>query len=270
MTNRGWRIAAASTIGTSHIKNGMACQDNHACRVMQDASGESVVVLVASDGAGSASRADEGSFCACCTIIDAVEAFLARGNKVVDLGLDEARNWIEMVQQAIALQAKNDGAVPRDYACTVLVAVVADEAAAFLQIGDGAIVATDETGEWTWIHWPQRGDYANTTYFTTEDGAVEQMEFNLIRRPIDDVALFTDGIEALVLHYATKTVHSPFFDSMFAPVWASKADEIDKTLSTALDRYLKSPKVCERTDDDKTLILASRRQPASEPEVAVL
>ena len=142
---------------------------------------------------------------------------------------------------------------------SLLVAVIGKEAAAFLQIGDGAMVATDETGEWSWIHWPQRGDYANSTFFVTESDASDQMAFDLVRLSINDVAVFTDGIEPLVLHYATKTVHSPFFDAMFAPVRASNAAGLDESLSAGLERYLAAPRVCERTNDDKTLILAARR-----------
>jgi hypothetical protein len=267
MNRRGWRIAAASTIGTSHIKQGIVCQDSHACRIFSDNNGKALAALVASDGAGSASRADEGSQIACRTILEAVEVFLAAGNLVADIGLDVARSWVAMVQTAITFRAGESGRNVRDYACTLLVAVVAEDAAAFLQIGDGAMVVTDEVGEWTWIHWPQRGDYANTTFFVTEECATDRMAFDLISGPVDEVALFTDGIEALVLHYATKTVHAPFFEKMFIPVRASEAENIDESLSAGLERYLASPAVCQRTDDDKTLILASRRPPMMVSEV---
>ncbi len=261
MSPRGWRIAAASTIGTSHVKQGTVCQDSHACRIFSDGDGKAVAAFVASDGAGSASRADEGSQIACRTILEAVEVFLADGNRVVDIELDVARSWVAMVQTAIAFRAGEDGMTARDYACTLLVAVVAEDAAAFIQIGDGAMVVADEIGEWTWVHWPQRGDYANTTFFVTEERAVDRMAFDLVLGVIDEVALFTDGIEALVLHYASKTVHAPFFEKMFAPVRASEAENVDEALAAGLERYLASSAVCERTDDDKTLILATRRAP---------
>ncbi len=259
MNPRRWRIAAASTIGTSHTKQGTVCQDSHACRIFADREGKAIAALVASDGAGSASRADEGSQIACSTIIEAIEVFLADGNRVVDIGLDVARSWVEMVQTAITFQAAEDRMTARDYACTLLVAVLAEDAAAFLQIGDGAMVVADEVGEWTWVHWPQRGDYANTTFFVTEEWAADRLAFDLVSGSIDEVALFTDGIEALVLHYATKTVHAPFFEKMFAPVRASEAENVNEALSAGLERYLASPAVCNRTDDDKTLILATRR-----------
>jgi len=263
MTSGEWRIAAASAIGTSHIKQGTVCQDSHICRQFADRDGRQVLVLVASDGAGSASRSDEGSLCACQTIVEAAEVFLARGNNVYDLDQEEIRQWIEMVQQAVAYRAENAGAVARDYACTLLVAIIGPTEGAFIQIGDGAMVITDETGEWTWVHWPQRGDYANTTFFVTEPDASERLAFEMIRAPIQDVAIFTDGIESLVLHYASKSVHAPFFEKMIAPVRASANTGMNEKLSAGLEKYLASPTICERTDDDKTLALASRRTEAA-------
>ena len=268
MTSGTWRIAAASSIGTSHVKQGSVCQDSHACRILQDADGGEVAILVASDGAGSAARAEVGSECACSTVLEAVEVCLAKGRRIGSLTFDDAREWVEHVQRAIAFRADQDEAIERDYACTLLVAVVGTDAAAFLQIGDGAMVATDETGEWSWIHWPQRGDYANSTFFVTEKNACNQIAFDVIARPIDDVAIFTDGIEPLVLHYATKTVHTPFFNAMLGPVTALTQAGIDPNLSAGLEKYLASPKVCERTDDDKTLILATRRKITSATEAA--
>jgi hypothetical protein len=61
-----------------------------------------------------------------------------------------------------------------------------------------------------------------------------------------------------VLHQATQSVHSPFFDKIFAPVRALDGPGYSEELSSKLETYLSSPLICERTDDDKTLLLASR------------
>ena len=105
------------------------------------------------------------------------------------------------------------------------------------------------------------GEFANTTYFATEDYAADHLAFEKTAGRIDEVALFSDGIEPLVLHYATKSVHAPFFDRMFPAVRGLGPPGRDAALSDALAAYLDSPAICERTDDDKTLILASRRAP---------
>jgi hypothetical protein len=63
----------------------------------------------------------------------------------------------------------------------------------------------------------------------------------------------------LVLRKAEKEVHIPFFDSMFRSVRGARAPGLDAALSRELEKYLNSALINERTDDDKTLIMASRR-----------
>ena len=57
------------------------------------------------------------------------------------------------------------------------------------------------------------------------------MEFNLAPRRIDEFAIFSDGIERMVLHGPTEAVNDPFFDQMFVPVRASTAPGLDQKLS---------------------------------------
>ena len=163
------------------------------------------------------------------------------------------------VRKIITAKARTDGNPLRDYSSTLLAAVVGAEAAAFLQIGDGAIVvANRRTNGWAYLFWPQHGEFANTTNFVISKDASKRLDFDLSPRRIDEVALFTDGIENLVLHQASRSVHEPFFNSIFKPVRESRANGIDAALSVGLQGYLALPQVSERTDDDKTLILATR------------
>ena len=76
---------------------------------------------------------------------------------------------------------------------------------------------------------------------------------------LDELAIFSDGIENLVLHKASRSVQQSFFQSMIQPVRKTEATGLDQELSKGLRRYLASSAICERTDDDKTLVLATRR-----------
>ena len=69
------------------------------------------------------------------------------------------------------------------------------------------------------------------------------------------MALFTDGLQTLALDY-TRAAHSPFFAPMFA---ALSSETEPGGLLGPLSAFLESPAVNERTDDDKTLILATRK-----------
>ena len=84
----------ASTIGTSHIAASQPCQDSHGCKILRDSSGQPVVVLVASDGAGSASVADIGSALACETFVKLVADYLDKGGQVKDITRPLVERWI--------------------------------------------------------------------------------------------------------------------------------------------------------------------------------
>ena len=115
------------------------------------------------------------------------------------------------------------------------------------------------------MFWPQRGEYANTTHFLTDKDAAERLQIEPLVGKVTDVALMTDGLESLALHYASKSVHEPFFHGMFQPLLdADGAEEINR-LSASLERFLSSERVGSRTDDDVSLILATCRQQDHQP-----
>lgn len=264
-----WRAVAASVTGASHGKSGAPCQDSYRLEIFSDFG--PVVILIASDGAGSASRSDDGSELACRELLDNIRLYLEEGGALCDVTRELASTWVENAAEAVQLAAQEQGLALREFACTLLAAVVSNEHALFIQIGDGAIVflARGED-DWCIASWPQHGEYLNTTRFLTEPASREGFEFTLTAQPIYEVAVFTDGIEGLVLHYASQTVHSPFFDGMFPAVRASKANGISEDLSRQLAGYLSSPEITERADDDITLLMASRLKiPPSKAPVTI-
>lgn len=250
-----WRVAAASSIGTSHIKAGTACQDAYEQEFFPE---HGAVLLVASDGAGSASQSETGAKLATTEIRDCVRNHFEDGLDVAEITRDVVLNWLAGVAARIAHRAAGDGLEIREYACTLLAAIVSPTQTCFFQVGDGAIVIRPRGDDWTYVFWPQHGEYINTTVFVTDPVAVMNAEFACNPGAVDEVAVFTDGIEALVLHQATQSVHSPFFDKIFAPVRALEGAGCSEELSSKLEAYLSSPVICERTDDDKTLLLATR------------
>jgi hypothetical protein len=224
---------------------------------------DAVLVVVVSDGAGSAAHSNVGSWLAAKTFIECAEVFLADGGKLSTIDRSIVCGWIVEIRCALEATAKGNGHATRDYACTLLATLAGTDAAVFVQVGDGAIVVSHgEEDGWSYVFWPQHGEYANTTNFVITPNVEEILDFELAPRRIDEFAVFSDGIEKLVLHDATRTVHESFFHKMFPPVRKLEAGGLDSELSEGLKRYLSSPVICERTDDDKTLVLASRRSVA--------
>lgn len=245
-------------VGTSHKERGGPGQDAFLVEIAER-NGDQILVVAVSDGAGSARAADVGSKIAVATAVEQVRAWLASGSPLDALTQTVMLEWLKGVREQIADVAAEAEAEMKDYAATLLVAVLGPQYAAFGQIGDGAMVVLTDEQEWTFIFWPQHGEYANTTYFVTDNNALETLAFDAGPRSIAELAMFSDGLEAMVLDYRSRTVHQPFFNRMIAPLRQGKADGNDPILSKHLETYLGSPPVTERTNDDITLVLASRK-----------
>ena len=258
MTQGGWRYVAASIVGTSHEKVGGACQDANDFQVYLLPSGENVLVAAVADGAGSAACGGEGAARACSVFVGLVNDHLSSGNTVEQISLETAKFWTTVIQSALGKEAESVSRDRRDFACTLLGLVAGNSCTACLQIGDGVMVVADsEEHAYGHVFWPDRGEYANTTHFVTQDEALEHLQFDSVRREIVEVALLTDGLQSIALNYQQQTAHEPFFRGLFAPL-RGLGEGRSHELSRSLAEFLSSPRVNEKTDDDKTLVLACR------------
>ena len=251
-----WRYVYASVPGVAHRASGGECQDACGVRRLEAADGTSALALAVADGAGSAAEARAGAELACQTLLAECAAWLAQPPDA-EWTRTVAETLIERVRTALSQRATETGLPVREFACTLLCAVLADDHALFLQIGDGAIVIG--TGDDYWpVFWPQAGEYANETYFATDTGAAARLEFATSVEPVAEIALLTDGLQPLALHYQTRQAHAPFFRPLFQRLRAASAPGCPADLQTALERFLDAPALNQRTHDDKTLILATR------------
>lgn len=251
-----WRFAAATIAGTSHVREGLPCQDAYRCEVAETPQGQ-VLIAVVSDGAGSASEGARGAAYVCNELLEQIHG------KLPHLASPTTADWLKdsiaSAREGLLAEADRLGLPPRELAATLLCVVLAEQWSAFAQVGDGAIVTPEAgTDSWAWLFWPQRGEYANTTSFLTDPAAMQILQLDTLPHAQDEVAMFTDGLQHLLLHYEQQTVHSPFFERMLRPIRLSTADGEDRELSAELAKYLNSSTVTSRADDDLTLLMASR------------
>ncbi|WP_432502798.1 PP2C family serine/threonine-protein phosphatase [Kineococcus arenarius] len=252
----GWRSVSASVPGTSHTKSNLPCQDAHEVRTVALAN-ESALVAVVADGAGSASEGGSGARILCEDLATRLGALATI--ETVDTAEHAVRAAVAASRNVLQAEADERGVNLRDLACTVVVALIHPEWSVFAQIGDGAVVVPEAgTGEWNWIFWPERGEYANTTFFVTDTTALDHLQVDSMPFAVTDVALFTDGLQGLVLNYETQDVLSSFFTRMTQPVRSLPGPGHSSSLSEGLSRYLASAPVAARTDDDLSLVLAAR------------
>jgi hypothetical protein len=252
-----WRYVQACSRGTSHFTNNSPCQDRALSKTIADVDGREVFLGTVADGAGSACLSELGAEKATSLIMKNFEEFFKNGGVLTELLQNTVELWINQISDQIGELASNEGVNIREYACTLLAVAVTPREGLFLQIGDGAIVIGSQ-GNYSPIFWPMNGEYANSTYFVTDASSIRQLQFKIIdNQNIEDVALMSDGLQGLALHFATKTAHNPFFQPMFTRLMEENNSGLSEVLSGSLEIFLDSESVCNRTDDDKTLILST-------------
>lgn len=258
-----WSVAAASVIGTSHVEGGLPCQDRHHVEVIRSSRGGEVLVACVADGAGSASHGGEGAELLCGFLRDRARELFRGGGLVRDLTPEQGAGWLDAYREAVDGVAEAGGGDRRDYASTLLFAAVGRESAAMYQIGDGAMAVgfAADPGSYVLPMQPERGEYANVTFFATDPDAPLHLQSCAYDEKIEEIALFTDGVESVAVRSADGEAHGPFFDGVFPELRrAPRAPAKDAALSGALGAFLASDRLSSRTDDDKTLVLASRRR----------
>ena len=259
-----WRTLASSVTGTSHAGNGRPCADACVVRELALSRGGSLLVAAVADGAGDSPFAHVGARIACDVVLELAREWAGEGDlagqaaerDLTSFDREEVRSWLESVRLRIDAEAVREDRPPRDYSCTLVVALVDDSWAVFFQIGDGAAVYRKGDGGYALPFWPQNGEYANSTWFVTDEDAAVRAQ-SALTEDVHEIALITDGLQGLALRLATRDVHSPFFEPMFERL-RGEPEEGLPVLGGGLERFLDSAAVNQRTDDDKTLVLATR------------
>jgi hypothetical protein len=257
MKENNWKIAHASVIGTSHLEKGTECQDWYDYRVLNTPVGETLIVAIA-DGAGSSSFSRIGAEKACSLFIREIETFLSEDEGIENLNKEFGQLFLKAFRQKISDFAEEQESQTREYACTFIGAVVWDCGAVFYQVGDGGIIysPTGEPESYCFGVIPSKKIYANTTDFITDESAEDRLLYELVNESVKDLVMFTDGIERIAINMQAGLPHEPFLIPMLEPL--HKEVEDSELLNKKLEAFLNSPRINEKTDDDKTLFLASR------------
>lgn len=248
-----WKLLYQSVTGSSHVKADGICQDSCLAAPIQ-LEAERVLVAACADGAGSAAFSQIGSQAACASVVEAVSIDLQNGLRVDQITHSHVVKWFGLVHEHLEAKATDLQLSVRELACTLLLAVVGESAAAFGQVGDGSIVVRGPEG-YEAVSWPEKpGEYLNLTHFVTDDD-FEANVVSDVRERIQEVALLTDGLQMLALNFGARKPHAPFFEPLFTALRGAVSPD---DLVVPLRAFLDSDAVNSRTDDDKTLVLAAR------------
>lgn len=245
----GWTALGESVPGTSHLARGVPCQD--AFRFYMSSDAAEWLTIATADGAGSSSHSEIGATLVCDSLIRQVET---RGSQAL-FCRDEVISLFKEARENVFAEATRLGVRPRELACTALLIVAGPSAAAVGQIGDGAVVL-GSAGAYGVVFWPEPSEYANATDFLTDDCFSDLLRFETVNTRVAEIAAFTDGLQRLALDFASRTAYSGFFRPLFKELRAAGDPEL---LVEPFRQFLRSDLLNQRTDDDKTLVLAVRQ-----------
>lgn len=271
-SNGSWRWVAASETGTYHLQSKSPCEDafavsrldgNVRMRTAKEFS-KSCIGAVVADGAGSAKFGGVGAMTACLTLTNCIgndvnkfctDRMSIRGQRIPQRRRVET--WIENTRRVMFEKAERQSNAAREFAAAIAGLVITPDGFAAWQIGDCAVVGR-RSDRWEVICWPCEGEYASSTYFVT-DRPSANLKYAAGGREFDAFALFSDGLNGVALVQEDQSAYQKFFSPIIRPVDKSSKSGQLEGLSEKLKRYLGSSAICQRTHDDKTLVLLSRR-----------
>jgi hypothetical protein len=247
-----WSIVGASVAGTGHIERNIPCQDAH--RIWYGPGVE--IVLAVADGAGSAAHAELGSTEAVELGVGVMWAhFLRRPGARANIYL-AVKNAFATIRDEMERYAAQKLISLDSLATTLTIVVVMPDCIAVAQTGDGLVATINDLGELKSLAQPQSGEHANETFFITGSGGATPGFVEVYAPAPAAVAVLTDGLVPMAADFKDHKPYPGFFEPMFDAVsQSSDASALQKHLET----FLMSDRVNSRTNDDKTLVLAVRK-----------
>ncbi len=140
----------------------------------------------------------------------------------------------------------------RDFACTLVGCVIADEGGYFFHIGDGFAIHQQSSGL-AQLSSPENGEYADETYFVTDDNWQEHLRITPVA-PLDAdsfIGLMSDGPAPFAVNKTKTAFYLPFIEPVMR--FLRTVPEAEGCL--ALKNLLENEKTHRITADDKSLLL---------------
>jgi hypothetical protein len=247
-----WRVVAAAVTGESHLRNGLPCQDYQASLLVPSGEWQALLIALA-DGAGSAEYSDLGARLAVEAALQVLENSLTSSDPN-HLDFESCmRAAFESAQQALFEVAEGDGIPLRSLATTLTCVAAADGFLTVGQLGDGSVVVQTSEDELVAVTQPQRGEYANETFFLVQEDALDHLQMQVLHYPVHALAVLSDGLMRLALQMPANQPHLPFFKPLFSFAASVEDPEVG---AGQLASFLSSERVSARTDDDRSLVLA--------------
>ena len=241
-----WKIISHTMIGTSHLEQGKGCEDDIKAITTED-----TAAIALADGAGSFSKALEGATIA----TEKCSKWLLKNfdwayNATTS---DIKHRLLNVIRRSLRIQAQKEKTEFMEYSSTLLFVAVNNNRYIAGHIGDGVIGVITTDGESVVLSEPERGEFANNTYFTTSSEISKH--FRLHRgtvRHINSFFLMSDG-SADCLYNQIGNTFAPAINK-FAISLAKASDvevtQVNDELINVMEQHFSA-----RTNDDCSFIM---------------
>jgi hypothetical protein len=251
------RVFGAAVRGPDHERDDTPCQDAWA----YTAAGERGAVLCLCDGAGSAAHSDIGAQTVVAAVVEAFSALAPvasdtpTGTLTAALSetlTDALRDACIEGRHALIREAAARGLTPADLACTLIAVAAWGGLVAVVHIGDGAVIGRMRaTGELVMLSAPERGEFANETWFITSASWSERLRVS-IHEGVEAVCALTDGCQG-----ASMVGGILPFAPFCTPLFDFATEVTDVAVACAeVAQLLDAAALRRSSGDDKTLAVA--------------
>lgn len=250
-------VFGASVIGPLHVERGLPCQDACSFAVLEGGLG----VIAVADGLGSAAKSDRGAGTAVEVAIEAVRTVAGeRPIEKIDLG-DTAQQAVAQARGRLEDLARREEHGLKDLACTLVIVIFRGDTVGVAQVGDGAVVAGTADGP-KLISGPGDSEFINEVVPLTSRIWKEAVRLCPETSGVTAVAAFTDGCMRGCLP-KTPQGRVPF-EGFFNPLFSYAGELTDlRKGEEDIAKFLSGEKLCETSEDDKTLVIAVLAQAGS-------
>lgn len=244
------QIIGASVIGPLHVIKDMPCQDACAFKTLPDGFG----VIAVADGLGSALKSEIGASSAVNAVVQRVDEILNGKSALEDLS-EVAKEAVFSARKALEKKSIELQCELRDLACTLIVIVMHKNSIVVAHIGDGAVIAETHDGLKLISAPDESSEYANEVSPITGKDWEQVLRISPQTTDVLGVMAFTDGCQRAALR---KTQDSLLpFDGFCGTLFSYMKEVKDlKEAEEDIKGLLLSKKVCENSEDDKTLVIA--------------
>lgn len=245
-----WIYSAYASIGTSHERHHLPCQDAVAVT-----SQDNILIGAMADGAGSTTHGGVGARIAVQEFLD----FFCKQH-LEDLDLESSDTQYKVadlfedahatILEALMSHVNKTKTSLENFASTFMGVISTPYFTVIGHIGDGFVVIRSD-GSYTLAAAEAQKEFVNQTTFITDSHGY--LEVSIIPTPIEFLAMGTDGLADVCLEQKPMKPHANFFKPFDDYLESYPAPEDSQH---ELEAFLSSEKLNARTQDDKALLIA--------------